>query len=155
MAEAAPSVASQWHPTKNAPDTPDDLPTSSNRRVWWQCQDGACGHTHEWQATVLSRVKLGRGCPVCSGRVACICNSLLALHPETIKAQWDPQRNLPLQPQQLKPQSNVRAHWVCDKHEPAFRWVARLCDRFGKRRTGCPECARLQLLTAAPASSAA
>lgn len=52
----------QWHPSKNAPLSPQTVTYGSKRQVWWRCE-----HGHEWQAIVKSRV-VGRGCPVCTNR---------------------------------------------------------------------------------------
>ncbi len=54
-----PSLAAQWHPTRNAPLTPSDVVCGSTRKVWWVCVNG-----HEWQATVNNRHS-GKGCPHC------------------------------------------------------------------------------------------
>jgi hypothetical protein len=61
-----PEVATQWHPTKNAPLTPKDVAPASNKLVWWRCRRG-----HEWQARVVTRREFGqcRQCPISeSGR---------------------------------------------------------------------------------------
>lgn len=47
----------QWHPTKNAELTPNDVFAESTRKYWWVCSEG-----HEWQAAG------GTECPVCSGK---------------------------------------------------------------------------------------
>ena len=64
LAKAEPFVAMQWHPTLNAPLTPEQVTAGSRRQVWWQCSLG-----HVWKARVHSRAgKQRRGCPVCAGR---------------------------------------------------------------------------------------
>ena len=140
LAAGAPDVAAQWHPLRNTGTTPEDVTCGSDQKAWWLCREGKCGHEHEWQATTLSRTKLGRACPICSGRVPCICNSLLALHPAEVEAHWDWQHNA-MQPSELKSRSSVRVHWICREHDEPFRWSARPADRFGRRQTGCPACA--------------
>lgn len=57
-----PSLAKEWHPTKND-ITPHNVTQGSNKKVWWQCEE----HGHEWEATVANRVG-GRGCPYCSNK---------------------------------------------------------------------------------------
>ena len=57
-----PSLAKEWHLTKNGDLKPNDISLYSNQKVWWQCNKG-----HEWQAVVNNRNK-GNGCPYCSGR---------------------------------------------------------------------------------------
>lgn len=61
LATRMPSLAKEWHPTKNEPLLPTDVTIASGRKVWWQC--GACGH--EWAAVIGSRSK-GAGCPQCA-----------------------------------------------------------------------------------------
>lgn len=60
LANVAPRVASEWHPTKNGALTPHDLTPGSHRKVWWRCQ-----FRHTWQTQVRARTRLGSGCPVC------------------------------------------------------------------------------------------
>ena len=57
-----PHTALYWHPTRNAPLTPWQVFSSSEKRVWWRCDQG-----HEWQARVMHRVKKRGGCPICHG----------------------------------------------------------------------------------------
>jgi hypothetical protein len=56
-----PSLAKEWHPTKNEHLTPQDVVVGSNKKVWWQCERG-----HEWQTSVSHRSN-GRRCPKCFG----------------------------------------------------------------------------------------
>lgn len=59
-----PSLAKQWHPTKNNELTPNDVSYGSGLRVWWQCSKN-----HEWEAVINSR-RQGSGCPYCAGQKA-------------------------------------------------------------------------------------
>lgn len=64
LATLEPTVAKEWHPTKNGALTPQDVTPGSRRRVWWRCSAG-----HEWQAVIYSRTGSQRcGCPVCAGK---------------------------------------------------------------------------------------
>ena len=61
LASQIPNLATQWHPTKNGTLTPQQVTTSSGRKVWWLCDEG-----HEWQIGVNGR-QYGRiGCPSCA-----------------------------------------------------------------------------------------
>eukprot|EP01083_Nonionella_stella_P219704 786727_1 len=46
--------ASEFHPTKNAPHTPDRLHPHSHKRMWWQC---AADPDHTWQVAIDSRAR--------------------------------------------------------------------------------------------------
>ena len=59
LATANPSLASEWHPTKNGNLTPDMVTKWSEKKVWWL---GKCGH--EWRATISNRTH-GTGCQIC------------------------------------------------------------------------------------------
>ncbi len=61
LAQLRPDIAQDWHPTKNKNLTPKDVIAGGGARVWWTCK-----HSHEWQATVGTRVNNGTGCPKCS-----------------------------------------------------------------------------------------
>ncbi len=62
LATRFPSVAAQWHPTKNAPLTPRDVTASTAKRVWWVCVSG-----HVWRTRISHRTGEKSGCPVCFG----------------------------------------------------------------------------------------
>ena len=152
LAEECPDLAAQWHPTKNEDLTPADVTCGSDRRVWWLCTIGQCGHDHAWEARIDSRDHSKRGCPICAGKTPCNepwCNSLKALHPLTVELQWDYERNMrlkpPVRPESLLPRSNKLVFWRCDLHSPPHRWTAAPDKRFRKHRpTECPKCARLR-----------
>ncbi len=60
LATICPEVAREWHLRKNGALTPFDVIKSTNKKVWWHCEDG-----HEWEATVGSRTFYKGGCPQC------------------------------------------------------------------------------------------
>ena len=63
-----PTIASQWHPTKNDKQ-PSDFLQASQHKAWWLCP--ACGH--EWRAVIMSRTrKKGAGCKICFQRSRCL-----------------------------------------------------------------------------------
>lgn len=68
VASLHPSVAAEWHPTKNAAHVPSPAQTLSSARaaVWFRCSTDA---RHEWRAVVANRCA-GEPCPFCSGAVA-------------------------------------------------------------------------------------
>lgn len=59
-----PKLAQEWHPTKNAKLSPQDVTSGSEKKVWWLCNRG-----HEWEAVVFNRNK-GIGCPYCHNKTS-------------------------------------------------------------------------------------
>ena len=129
LASVCPEIAAQWHPTRNTPLTPENVTLSSNKKVWWICSKG---HSYEM---VIKNKTAGQGCPYCSGRYAIPGESDLATLYPAIAAQWHPVKNGELAPQYVKPKSNKKVWWICDKgHE----WTAKVVDRVNGN--GCPYC---------------
>jgi hypothetical protein len=133
LAALYPTLAREWHPTKNAPLTPREVLPGSDRKVWWRCQKI---RSHEWRAAVRSRAGGGHGCPMCRGRVATRRTSLRALFP-AIARQWHPAKNQSLTPDDVTRGSSKRAWWVCTL-DPAHVWAAPVVTR--TRGHGCPMC---------------
>ncbi len=125
LAETHPELAAQadgWDPKT--------LIAGSGRKVSWKCESG-----HTWLATVAKRSG-GRGCPICSGRVAWPgFNDLATLNPE-LAAQahgWDPTT--------LTAGSGKKVAWKC---ESGHTWLATIANRsMGK---GCPTCSNKTVL---------
>jgi superfamily II DNA or RNA helicase len=61
LAAAAPHVAAEWHPTKNAVAA-TEVDADHMMNAWWVCPNG-----HEYQATVRARTTSNRRCPTCYG----------------------------------------------------------------------------------------
>jgi hypothetical protein len=121
-------LARQWHPTKNAPLTPDDVTAGSNRKVWW-----VCGKGHEWQAVINNR-NHNDGCPYCSGRKVAADNCLQTVNSE-LAAEWHPSRNGSLTPRDVTAGLDKKVWWFCGKgHE----WEAQINSR--NHGAGCPHC---------------
>ena len=86
-----PTLAREWHPTKNSSLRARDVTPGSTRKVWWFCSMG-----HEWEAQVRNRSR-GYGCPYCAGRAVGSDNCLEAINPKLAK-QWHPKKNGGLTP---------------------------------------------------------
>jgi hypothetical protein len=124
-----PTLAREWHPTKNGHLTPKDVTPGSTKKVWWTCSEG-----HTWEAVVSYRNR-GTGCPYCAGRAVGSDNCLEAINPKLTK-QWHPLKNENLTPKEVSPNSDRKAWWVCGiGHE----WEATISNR--NRGRGCPYCA--------------
>lgn len=135
--EDKPILCEEWDYEKNGDIKPTQIPSKSNKKVWWKCKRG-----HSWYATVVNRTNLGRGCPYCSNQIPVIGeNDLQTLHPE-IAAQWHPTKNGILSPKDVTSGSKRRIWWICEKgHE----YVAHVKNRVNKD-TGCPYCANKAVL---------
>lgn len=62
LATVNPSLAADWHPTRNGSVSPSEVAPSANKKYWWRCFNDS---THEWQATPSSRSR-GSNCPRCA-----------------------------------------------------------------------------------------
>ncbi len=128
-----PSVAAEWHPTKNSPASPENFLPTSHKKVWWVC---SVNSEHQWQALIYARARNGYGCPYCGGRAPTPQNNLKVVHPE-IAAEMHPTLNGDLQPEALLPGSDKKIWWQCSQnsqHEYQSRIVSRVSGR------GCPYC---------------
>lgn len=133
LAENNPTLAKEWHPTKNGELTPNDITAKRFKNVWWQCPK--CGH--EWEASPNNRSK-GVGCPCCSGRVPKVgANDFQALFPELV-VEWDFEKNTPYMPNQFLPKSGKKVWWRC--RDCNHEWQTEIRNRTNGH--GCPICAR-------------
>jgi peptidoglycan-associated lipoprotein len=84
-----PDIASEWHPIKNQPLSPDLVTPGSGKKVWWKCSKG-----HEWNTSIDSRNKKGRKsyCPYCIGQKTDVNKSIYANYP-LLSKQWHPTKN--------------------------------------------------------------
>ena len=94
LATINPSLAKEWHPTKNLPLTAKDVVPGSNKKVWWQCLKQK---THEWVATIDSRHGRKSGCPYCSNKRIDKDNCLPATHP-SLQLNGTSSRMIPCRP---------------------------------------------------------
>jgi hypothetical protein len=138
-----PEIASEWHPTKNGDLKPEDVTTGCSSMVWWLCPKRfECGCLHEYQSTVVNRVRHGNGCPYCSGRKVCFHRSIIHTNPD-IAAQWHPTKNGDLEPHMFSHGSNENVWWKCKigcEHGCTHEWQSLINTRC-TLNCGCPYCA--------------
>lgn len=137
LAQTNPTLAAEWHPTRNSPLTPHDRSAGSQDKVWWSCALG-----HEWLARINSRTK-GNGCPHCynpergskilRGRLK-HSGSLAQRHPD-VAACWHPTLNGSRQPTDVTSGSNFKAYWTCPN---GHTFQMRISNRVGGGL--CPQC---------------
>ena len=135
LASLNPTLAVQWHPTKNGEITAQDVTCSSGKKAWWICEKG-----HEWEACINSR-NTGAGCPICSGHKILVgYNDLATVKPE-IAAQWHPTKNGALTPQDVTISNGKKRWWKC---ENGHEWVTSVANR--SAGCGCPVCVGRKVL---------
>lgn len=101
-----PVLASEWHPTKNLPKTPNDTLSGGRQKIWWLCANG-----HDWEAAIYSRKTTG--CPFCGfKKLWGGFNDLLTQKPD-LASEWHPTLNGPLTPSQVMSSVATFAWWRC------------------------------------------
>lgn len=122
---------------------PKTLTMGSQRKLTWECKKCPEGMAHIWQAEVIGRTSRGSGCPYCSNRRVCRCNSFAAQHPK-IASQWhaDPAGNDGRRPDEFTSGSKHQAWFQCMAHDPPYEWQTRIAHRASG--SGCPKCHALE-----------
>ena len=133
-----PEQAKLWHPTKNGELTPYDVSTGSTKRVWFKCPKG---DDHEWESTVSKR-KVRRNCPICTGQKVVKSNCLATLNPELAK-EWHPTKNGDLTPFDVPPGTHRKVWWKCPKGDD-HEYQSQVANRNAGR--GCPICRGLKVV---------
>jgi hypothetical protein len=129
-----PDLCKQWDFESNIGLSPTEIPVSSNKKVWWKCEKG-----HSWESLVYNRTKKnGTACPMCSGRTSSNNTSLIFLFPDLMN-EWDYEKNVEIDPENLRPGSHKKVGWVC-KLNPIHKWETPIYSRTSKGNYGCPYC---------------
>lgn len=129
LATTHPEIASFWNDELNE-ITPDSVTAGSDKKVWWRCTNG---EYHSFQAEVF-RLKSGRGCSICAGKVITEFNSLASKYPEVAK-YFDSEKN-GITPDKISYGSSKKYFWFDDlghsyKKSPKSR----------VKGSACPYCA--------------
>lgn len=138
LASINPTLAAEWHPTKNGDLIPSDVMPASNKKAWWRCSKQ---EEHEWSATIDSRNN-GAGCPYCSNKkVLPGYNDLASVNPELAK-EWHTKLNGDKNPSNIVYGSNKKVWWQCSKYEEHYwettvseRRSGKCCPYFSNRKT--------------------
>ena len=125
------ALLEEWDVEGNGALTPLALSHGSRRKVWW-----CCGAGHQWQAAVYTRTGAESGCPYCAGKRPWPGFNDLASQEPALAAQWHPERNGPLTPDQVVCGSTRRVWWQCGS---GHVWAASVKSRAAG--AGCPYCA--------------
>lgn len=147
-----PGILAEWHFEKNRGVCPESVSVKQN--VWWECKGERvnctenCDHPHKWWSRIDNRfasdgTRKG-GCPFCSRRALCPCQSLANRYPDLAR-QFHATKNGSLTPQNVSTQSNKTVVWICssklnctDSCKNAHEWTSTVQDRVNGR--GCPYC---------------
>lgn len=135
LARLYPHLAKEFLSQFNEGLIPNICLPNSPKRVWWKCDKG---EDHLWQESIKNRVQQDKGCPFCANAKVSNTNSLKTLFPKIAK-QWHLEKNAPLSPEHILPESSKRVWWKCDKgadHE----WEESIKNR-AYEETNCPFCA--------------
>ena len=109
-------------------------------RQWgrWACHKGHVWSTH-WYSVVG---EMKTRCPFCSGREAISgINDLATVNP-VLSASFDRDKNMPLCPEELLPNSNLKVWWLCPKGH-SFDTIISNRNLLGN---GCPYCSNHKVL---------
>lgn len=135
LSVAAPTLAAEWHPTKNGSLTPDQVSTGTKQSVWWLC---SANPTHEWKASVTGRVGAKTGCPECLRAMPQRKYPPLSEFSPELALQFIAARNPGLSVDRLSPASHEKVWWQCPV-VPEHQWPAIVRNRALQNR-GCPYC---------------
>lgn len=138
LAARFPTIALQWHPTKNKDLHPTDVVAGSDRKIWWKCPQG---DDHVWRTSAAQRTSTGYGCPFCSGRYPSTSNNLARNLPHVARF-WHPTKNGRLRPTDVLPGSPRVVWWRCDKG-PDHEWRTSVAS--AKKMKGCLFCNNLRV----------
>ena len=113
-----PSLTQSGHPAmlefdfernRRAGLDPDKITAGSAKMVHWICTKCPRGQPHLFMARPYNRFGDNSGCPYCTHKQACICNSLQSLYP-ALAAEYDTAKN-GVGPEQVLPLSHKMAFW--------------------------------------------
>lgn len=142
LAEMAPEVAAEWHPTLNGSVHPEDVSWKSPNKYWFRCPQG-----HSYLSALNKRNRTDTtpaGCPFCAGkRVWPGYNDLASEHPD-VAAEWAYDLNGEMTPRLMSSGANKRCWWRCA--ERGHVWEAKPSERTGRRPTGCPFCSNRKIV---------
>lgn len=137
LATLYPSLAKEWHPTKNGELKPENVSSGSSKKVWWLCPEG-----HSYLMVVNQRAKRGYGCPYCSGHRALKgVNDLATTNPE-LAEEWYYEKNGNLTPHDVTAGSRKKVWWRCEKGHAYEQLIIKRANR----GYSCPYCSGHKVL---------
>lgn len=123
---------------------PQTITSGSSRKAFFVCPIDS----YRWEASISainnSWARGNSGCPACRGFATTPELSVQGLYPSFVAKMWDYEKNraLNLNPQELTPGSSASAHFICEVHD--FAWseqIKSITKSFWMTaRNGCPVC---------------
>lgn len=129
------ALCKEWHPSLNAPHTPNEFTVGSGVKVWWQCVKVPAHPA--WQSAISNRTIHKQRCPKCADRAFDEKRSIAVMFP-ALAAEWHPTKNAPWTPANITFGSARNMWWRCTK-DPTHEWQ-RVVNVRTKHNTGCPLC---------------
>lgn len=131
LATTDPELASELRQADQAHTTH----RGAHAKLDWICTSDA---SHQWSASVVSRTRLGAGCPYCSGRLPVPgLNDLATTHPDLALTLVNPE-----EARSVGAGSAKKLLWRCTE-DPSHTWLAPVRNKSATGRakaTGCPHC---------------
>jgi hypothetical protein len=137
LKKSHPTLAKQWHLSRNKDRKPADFTSGSNYRAWWCCPKGP---DHEWQARIAARAKSNSRCPFCLFRLTSITNVISTAAPHLVP-EWHPTRNGKVKPSNERIHSATKRWWLCSKCSHEWQVQPQRRVLLG---SGCPQCAKMK-----------
>lgn len=113
-----------WEQNTGAGLDPSKLTCGSGKVAHFTCDQCSLSQPHTWTAVIQSVVR-GSGCPYCSSKRVCMCNSLLTLRPD-LAAEWCYALNEGT-PDEYIAKSHAEVWW---ENDARGTWKQKINDRF-------------------------
>jgi rubrerythrin len=146
LAQLNPELSKTWDTTLNAPLTPETVGVGAHKKAWWICPQ--CNQSfYAWISyKAKSNLLLCRSCS--SGHksrnirssIANSRGSLAVRYPDLLY-EWDYQKNIDLNPENISSGSGEKAWWICSQCNHSWESVIQTRT---KNSVGCPSCANLK-----------
>ncbi len=129
-----------WHPEWNNGISPRHVTKSSNKKVWFVCNNEECSHSF---VSAPNHIVKGQWCSYCAVKKLCdeecgwCFNHSFASHP---KAQfWHPEWNGKLTPRQIFKSSARKGWFICDNKDCGHAFNSTL-NSISSNGSWCPYC---------------
>ena len=97
---------------------PDKISCGSHKQVHWICRKCPKGQLHLFESSPSHRIGKNTGCPYCTSKKVCACNSLQSLYP-ALAEEWDHAKN-DVGPDQVFARPHKIACW---KDASGYTWA--------------------------------